>query len=43
MNSLRLSLVQMTSTSDVGHNIDEASKWIIKAADDGAQLIASLK
>ena len=41
MNSLHLSLIQMTSTSDVGHNIDEASRWIAQAADDGAQLIAT--
>lgn len=41
MNSLRLSLVQMTSTSDVGHNIEQASRLITQAAEDGAQLIAT--
>jgi len=41
MNSLHLSLVQMTSTSDVGHNIAEASRLITQAAEGGAQLIAT--
>lgn len=41
MDRLRLALVQMTSNDDVDQNIMQAHQWIEKAANDGAQMIAT--
>lgn len=37
---MRVAVVQMTSTDDVGANLATAAQWIAQAADQGAELIA---
>ena len=37
---MRVAVVQMTSTDEVGANLAMAEKWIAQAADQGAELIA---
>jgi len=37
---MRVAVVQMTSTDDVGANLAAAEKWVAQAAEQGAELIA---
>jgi predicted amidohydrolase len=37
---MRVAVVQMTSTDEIGINLAAAEKWIAQAADQGAELIA---
>jgi len=37
---MRVAVVQMTSTDDVGANLAAAAKWVAQAADQGAELVA---